>query len=119
MSHNSTLVVHAGGIRRRREELGRLHTPPPTATWKPVPHGELVSELINGLDARGITVARDEHCTMGRGNAKLLGTLDLRIPDLDTPEFGMGLGLRGANDRSMSIQVVAAARVFVCDNWER
>ena len=117
MSHNSTLVVHAGGIRRSREELGRLHTPPPTATWKPVPHGELVSELINGLDARGITVARDEYCTMGRDNAKLLGTLDLRIPDLDTPEFGMGLGLRGANDRSMSIQVVAAARVFVCDNW--
>jgi hypothetical protein len=32
---------------------------------------------------------------MGRDDAKLLGTLDLRIPDLDTPEFGMGLGLAG------------------------
>jgi hypothetical protein len=29
----------------------------------------------------------------------------------------MGLGLRGANDKSLSIQVIAAARVFVCDNW--
>ena len=28
----------------------------------------------------------------------------------------MALGLRGANDRSMAIQVIAAARVFVCDN---
>ena len=117
MSRNSTLMVHAGGIRRTREELAHLHTPTPTATWKPVPHGELVAELITGLEARGITVARDEYCTMGRDDAKLLGTIDLRIPDLDTPDFGMGLGLRGANDRSMSIQVVAAARVFVCDNW--
>jgi hypothetical protein len=117
MPRNSTLVVHAGGTRRTRDELATLHTPSPTATWKPVPHADLVAELIRGLEAQGVTVARDDYCTMGRDDARLLGTMDLRIPDLDTPDFGMGLGLRGANDKSLSIQVIAAARVFVCDNW--
>src|SRR3954453_17907411 len=110
-------MVHAGGIRRTRDELATLHTPPPTATWKPVPHADLVGELIRGLEARGVTVARDDYCTMGRDDARLLGTMDLRIPGLDTGDFCMGLGLRGANDRSMAIQVIAAARVFCCDNW--
>src|SRR4051812_44190033 len=43
--------------------------------------------------------------------------MDLRIPSLEIPNFGMGLGLRAANDKSLAIQVVAAARVFICDNW--
>ncbi|MEW4570112.1 DUF932 domain-containing protein [Tautonia sp. JC769] len=62
-------------------------------------------------------MTREEFCTLGRDDAKLLGTLDLRIRDLDTPDYSMGLGLRAANDKSCSIQFVAAARVFVCDNW--
>src|SRR5215218_7690910 len=117
MSRNSTLIVHSGGTRRTRDELAALHTPAGTPTWKPVPHANLVAELIRGLESQGVTIARDDYCTMGRDDARLLGTMDLRIPDLDTPDFAMGLGLRGANDKSMSIQVVAAARVFVCDNW--
>src|SRR4051794_33594811 len=117
MSRNSTLMVHSGGTRRTRDELATLHTPAGTPTWKPGPHANLVAELIRGLESQGVTIARDDYCTMGRDDARLLGTMDLRIPDLDTPDFAMGLGLRGANDKSMSIQVVAAARVFVCDNW--
>jgi hypothetical protein len=117
MTRTTTLMVHAGGVRRTREELATLHTPEPTATWRPVPHADLVGELIRGLEAQGVVIARDDYCTMGKDDARLLGTLDLRIPGLDTGDFCMGLGLRGANDKSMAIQVVAAARVFVCDNW--
>ena len=116
MSSNGSLIVHCGGVRRTRDELAGLHTPAPTKSWKPVPHAELVSELIRGLDAQGVEVVRDEYATMGRDDAKLFGVMDLRIAGLDTPDFGMALGLRGANDKSMSIQAVAAARVFVCDN---
>lgn len=117
MSENSKLMVHAGGIRRTRGELATLHTPPPTATWRPVPHSELVASLLDGLAAQGVEVTREDFCTLGRDDAKLLGTLDLRIRDLDSPDFSMGLGLRAANDKSLSIQFVAACRVFVCDNW--
>jgi len=116
MPSSSRLIVHAGGVRRTRDELATLHTPSPTATWKPVPHSDLVTELIRGLERQGVTVARDEYATMGREDAKLFGVLDLRIDHMDTDDFRMALGIRGANDKSMSIQVVAGARVFVCDN---
>lgn len=111
-----SLIVHAGGVRRTRQELATLHTPPPTATWRPVPHSELISALMDGLQNQGVAIARDEYATMGHQDAKLFGMMDLRISDLDTPDYTMALGLRGANDKSMSIQVIAAARVFVCDN---
>jgi hypothetical protein len=115
MTRNSSLIVHAGGVRRTRGELRSLHTPSPTATWKPVPHADLVTELIRALDAEGVTVVRDEYATVGREDARLFGVMDLRS-DLDSADFRMALGLRGSNDRTMAIQVVAAARVTVCDN---
>lgn len=117
MSKNSTLIVHAGGVRRTREELATLSTPLPTASWKPVPHHELVSTLISGLQTHGVEVVREEYCTLGKEDAKVLGTLDLCIAGLDSPDFHMGLGLRAGNDKTCSVQFVAAARVFVCDNW--
>jgi hypothetical protein len=117
MSTNATLMVHCGGIRRTRDELGTLATPSPTLTWRPVPHADLVAALTEGLAARGVEIVREEFCTLGRDDAKLLGTLDLRIAGLDSPDLAMGLGLRAANDKSLAIQFVAACRVFVCDNW--
>jgi Domain of unknown function (DUF932) len=113
----SKLMVHCGGIRRTRDELATLHTPSPTSTWRPVPHSELVASLLDGLAVQGVEVVREDYCTLGRDDAKLLGTLDLRISDLDSPDYSMGLGLRAANDKSLAIQFVAACRVFVCDNW--
>ena len=70
MSRNSTLIVHSGGTRRTRDELAALHTPAGTPTWKPVPHANLVAELIRGLEAQGVTIARDDYCTMGRDDAR-------------------------------------------------
>ncbi len=117
MSANANLIVHAGGIRRTRQELAGLFTPPPTATWRPVPHAELVEALLAGLHRQGVEVVREDFCTLGRDDSKLLGTLDLRVHGLNTQDYGMGLGLRASNDKSVAIQLVAAARVFVCDNW--
>jgi hypothetical protein len=73
--------------------------------------------LHEGLAAVGVTVTREEFCTLGREDAKLLGTLDLRVPGLDDSDMAIGLGLRAANDKTCSVQLVAACRVFVCDNW--
>jgi hypothetical protein len=114
---NSTLVVHAGGIRRSRDDLPGLPCPAATRSWKPVPHHELVDALYDSLGRRDIAVAHGQFCTLGKDDARILGTLDLAMPGLDTDEFRMGLGLRASNDKSCAIQFVASARVFVCDNW--
>lgn len=115
MSNGSTLIAHCGSQRRTREALANLATPPATKSWRPVPHHDLVAELIAGLDARGIVVARDEYAT-DRADARIFGVMDLVLPGIGSADFGMALGFRGANDKSMAIQVIAAARVFVCDN---
>ena len=112
----STLIAHCGGAYRTREQLAGMPTPAGTDTWKPVPHFDLVTSLIDDLGSRGIAVTREQYATVGRDGARLFGVMDLRIDGLDTPELSTSLGLRGANDRSMAIQVIAAARVFVCDN---
>lgn len=112
----STLVAHCGGVYRTRGDLLAIPTPDGTDTWKPVPHFDLVSSLIDDLGRRGIAVTREQYATVGRDGARLFGVMDLRVDGLDTPDLSTSLGLRGANDRSMAIQVIAAARVFVCDN---
>jgi hypothetical protein len=117
MSATSKLIVHCGGVRRSREELATLDTPQGTRTWRPVPHAELVASLEEGLSSLGVHIAREEFCTLGRDDAKLLGSLDLQIAGLDSEDFSMGLGLRAGNDRKVAVQFVTACRVFVCDNW--
>lgn len=112
----SRLIAHAGGVVRTRNELATLPTPAGTDTWKPVPHWELVGHLADGLTEHGIVISREQYATSGPADARLFGVLDLIVPDLDTPDFGMSLGIRGSNDRSLAIQAVAGARVFVCDN---
>jgi hypothetical protein len=112
----SRLVAHCGGIYRTRGGLAHLPTPSGTDTWKPVPHFDLVSSLIDDLGSRGIAVVREQYATVGRDGARLFGVMDLRIDGLDTPDLSTSLGLRGANDKTMAIQVIAAARVYVCDN---
>jgi hypothetical protein len=110
------LIAHVGGRQRTRDELKGLHTPDATDTWKPVPHYDLVSELIGGLKNQGITVGRDYYVTNGPADAQLLGYMDLEVPGMVRPDFGLGLGISTANDKSKAIRIVAAARVFVCDN---
>jgi hypothetical protein len=113
---SSTLIAHCGGTYRTRAALAAIPTPAGTGTWKPVAHFDLVSSLIDDLGRRGIAVTREQYATVGRDGARLFGVMDLRVDGLDTPDLATSLGLRGANDRSMAIQVIAAARVFVCDN---
>jgi hypothetical protein len=113
---SSTLIAHCGGIYRTRDDLARIPTPAGTDTWKPVPYFDLVTSLIDDLGGHGIAVVREQYATVGRDGARLFGVMDLRVDGLDTPDLSMSLGLRGANDRSMAIQCIAAARVFVFDN---
>jgi hypothetical protein len=113
---SSTLIAHCGGTYRTREDLARIPTPAGTDTWKPIPHHEFVTSLIDDLGRRGIAVVREQYATVGRDGDRLFGVMDLRVDGLDTHDISTSLGRRGANDRSMAIQVIAAARILVCDN---
>ena len=111
-----TLIDHSGGRMLDRGGLVGLHTPEATATWRPVPHAELVGSLMDGLAQHQIEVKAERYCVSGKDDAKIFGVLDLSIPHLATPEYGLVLGFRGSNDKSLAIQATAGVRVFVCSN---
>lgn len=113
---SSTLIAHVDCKYLTRDQLEGLPTPPPTKSWKPIPHFELVSTLAAEFETRGITIVREQYAVGGFEDAKIFGTMDLAIPDVEDEFTGTSLGLRGSNDRTMKIQVIAASRVFVCDN---
>jgi hypothetical protein len=113
---SSTLIAHVDCQYKTRQQLEGLHTPAPTKSWRPIPHYELVSQLVEDLGRRGITIKREQYATGGHQDAKLFGCLDLAVPEAPDDFVGTALGLRGSNDKTMKIQVIAASRVFVCDN---
>jgi hypothetical protein len=113
----STLCAHVGADYKTREQLKDIVCPEPTKSWKPVPHFDLVTTLIESLAARGIAVMREQYAVGGAADTRLFATFDLAVPDFTSDgQTGMALGLRTANDKAWLTSMMAAARVFLCDN---
>ncbi len=106
MSHVDTDLV-------TREQLALIPAPQPTATWRPIPHIELVETLERVLRANQIAI-REERFALRRDGSTLFGVLQLAYED--TGDGEAALGLRTSNDKTMSIQICAGLSVFVCDN---
>jgi hypothetical protein len=112
MDHG-TLVSHVDTALVTRDQLRAVETPQGTDTWKPIPHIELVEMLDRVLGTCQITI-REEKFALRRDGSMLFGVLELAYGE--TKEGTAALGLRTANDKSMSIQICAGLAVFVCDN---
>jgi len=95
-----------------RAELATIPAPEGTETFKPIPHAELVANVIGGLAFRHINVVKDEYAASEDG-MKLFGVLDLES-GFDGARYS--LGIRNANDKSMRLSMTVGYRVFVCDN---
>jgi len=109
----ATFLTHRGSVRVSREQLTQFDAPQGTETWKPVKHSELAKALHAELTRRGLGVRREQYAVQKQGSI-LFGTLDLDWQDTD--EYAAAIGLRTANDKSMSIQLAIGLRVMVCDN---
>src|SRR5437867_10539175 len=96
-----------------REQLMTIPPPPATSTWRPIAHGDLVSAIDRQLLVRGITI-RKETFAVQRDGARLFAVLDLSIESSE--ESCAAMGIRTANDRSMTLEIAGGVNVFVCDN---
>ena len=94
-------------------QLAMIEPPRATNSWRPVKHVDLVNELIDALQVRGMQPTRAEYA-VSKDNLKLFGTFIFE--DYLGGEYTTALGFRASNDKRMSIQAVAGAHVFVCDN---
>jgi hypothetical protein len=105
-------MLHAGAQAVTRSELALIPTPAGSRSHKPIPHIELVDSLLDLLDDRGLRVKREQYGVRHDG-LQLFGAFDLEGGHDGRCAM---MGFRQANDKSISVQLVAGARVFVCDN---
>jgi hypothetical protein len=110
----ATLLSHTGETDIvTREQLAALPAVIGTDTFKPIPHIELVQTMEKVLQRRGVDIVKEQYA-LRRDGSRLFGTFDLNYPGVAGTRAA--LGFRTANDKTMSIQIVAGLRVMVCDN---
>jgi hypothetical protein len=106
LSHSNSQLV-------TRDQLMMIPAPASTPTWRPVPHGDLITAIDRQLQVRGITIEREQFAIQREG-ARLFAVLDLSLER--TGEFCASMGIRTANDRSLALEIAVGVTVFVCDN---
>jgi hypothetical protein len=107
-----TLIAHCGTAKLSRDDLTNLPVPPATATFKPVPHHEIVAALVETLGFRHIGVVRDEYAATPDG-MRMFGVMDL---EAGFTGCQFSLGLRNSHDKTMRLAVTCGWRCLVCDN---
>ena len=112
MQH-AQLVSHIDTDLVSRAELRALPAPEVTRTFKPIPHIELVDMLDLVLQQNQIRI-EEERFALRRDGSALFGVLQLAYGE--TPDGRAAMGLRTANNKTMSIQLCAGISIFVCDN---
>src|SRR5271157_1583430 len=110
---SSSLVTHCGARQVSREELATIPTPPPTNTWFPVAHCDVLDTTVRDLTRAGFEVGRTQ-LAVSRNDARFFGTLDLKTPLVNG--VNLAVGIRNSIDRSLPVAFCAGSRVFVCDN---
>ena len=106
------LIAHGGAeYHRPRRPASTRNSRQRTDTWTPIPHYDLVTALEGQLQARGISIVKEQFAVQ---KAKLFGVIDTDYQV--TEEGGAAIGIRTANDKSLALQLAIGYRVFVCDN---
>lgn len=106
------LMTHTGTQKLTRDQLLTVLVPEATDTHKPISHTDVISNVVDGLSYRHISVVKDEYAVSEDG-MKLFGVLELES-GFEGARFA--LGIRNANDKSMRLALTVGYRVFVCDN---
>ncbi len=101
---------------------GRLHgrtlspcpCPSRPPAYHPVPYGRFLEEIELHVPRFGLTVT-DRRFALARDSNQMFGVLTCRNGGPDT-DYALAIGVRNSYDRSLSVGLVAGARVFCCDN---
>jgi hypothetical protein len=109
----STLLAHCGARIVSREELDRIDAPPPTETWFPVRHSEVIDTVVRSLAGSNLVV-RAAQFALSRGDARMFASMDLSTSLADG--VTLAVGVRNSSDKSFPLGFCAGSRVFVCDN---
>lgn len=107
------LVLHCGAKEVSREQLTTVEAPPPTKTWYPIKHSDVLDAVLETVDQTGFAVEK-MRLALSRQGAQFFGTLDLRCPIAEG--VSLAVGIRNSINQTLPLGFVAGTRVFVCDN---
>ncbi|MDD5699052.1 MAG: DUF932 domain-containing protein [Victivallaceae bacterium] len=96
-----------------RDAIARVPTPAATASWKPVPHVEVIDAVTDMIQARRWRIL-DEQYGLARDGQKMFGVI--RINRSSSTEWSRCIGLRNSHDQSFAVGLTAGISVTVCSN---
>lgn len=108
-----TLLNHRGAREVTRNDLVCMEAPPPTDTWFPLRHFDVLTAVENTLDSSGFRV-RTAQLSVAKSDMRFFGVLDIASEVAEG--VSLSVGLRNSCDKSFPIGFCVGTRVFVCDN---
>ena len=96
-----------------RGTLALVPTPSPTATWRPVPHIDVVDAVEYAISNRGMTI-ESERFGLARDQQKMFGVITLAKQS--NPEWTRCIGVRNSHDQSFAAGICCGVSVLVCSN---
>ena len=96
-----------------RDEIALVPTPTATASWKPVPHSEVIDAVTDVVRAHNWQIL-DEQYGLARDGLRMFGVI--RINRTSSTEWSRCIGIRNSHDRTIAVGLAAGLNVQVCAN---
>ena len=110
------LIAHCRSVKVDREFLRTCETPAAEGIWKPIPHFDAASCVVEQAQKRGYVVTKEEYA-VNKDSMKLFGVINFadQTGDLFAESTRM-MGFRHSHDKSMAFSITVGKTVMVCDN---
>jgi len=110
------MLLHCGAELVPRKGLAAVKTPKGTSSWYPLPHGDLLGEVLGQLDSAGFRLIGESHALNHEGH-RYFGVLEVSLEGRSNDAgYGWVVGLRNSHDKVFPAGLVAGTRTMVCDN---
>ena len=96
-----------------RDEVARIDTPCSTATWRPVPHIDVIEAVTEVVKAHNWDIEGEKFGLASEGR-KMFGVME--IARSSSPEWHRCIGIRNSHDKSFAVGLSAGIVVCVCTN---
>lgn len=96
-----------------RDEIALVPTPVATASWKPVPHVEVIDAVTDVVRAHNWQIL-DEQYGLARDGQRMFGVM--RINRSSSMEWSRSIGIRNSHDRTIAVGLAAGLTVRCCSN---
>ncbi len=96
-----------------RDEIAAIPTPEGTASWKPVPHLDVIDSVTEAIKAKHWQIV-DEQYGLAREGQRMFGVM--RINKSSSSDWSRCIGIRNSHDQSLSVGLAAGISVMCCSN---